>query len=234
MKIAVVKNILIKQSVIIAAVLTVLGGILWYIMYLSDDNDEKIRYLESQVNNVTRQAMDLAVDYGKVTSAMDEYLAVKEKQAKKMLEVDKVVLRDVLADVRNKYNVDISEVKAGEVKPVSGDKYKRDTVFIEASDINLKFNSLTDIDIFNLIEELSKAFSGVKVTSFKFSSVKELDATSLSAIKTTGFTAMVSGELKFTLFGLRNVVTDGDSLIDSGDKLPQGAIPKNIIPNRIH
>jgi len=218
MKISTVRSILIRQSVIVTVVLSFFGGIMWYIESLSDEFNEKINYLQSQVNNVTRQAMDLSSEYGKVTDIMDEYHIVRQKQDNKMLDVDKIILRDVLADFRRKYSIDISEVKMSEIKALSGEKYKRDAVFIESGDVEMNFSAISDLDIFTLIQGLEKSFSSIKFTSVEISALKELNSASLSEIKNTGFASMVGGKISFTLFGLRNISSgDNELLIKSSE-----------------
>ncbi len=222
MKIAVVRNRLIKQSSIVGVVIILFGGIMFYLDSLVEESDNNINSLRGQVDSVTRQVMDLSNEYGKVTNIMDEYRLIKQKQSEKMLDIDKKALRDAIAEIRNKNHLDVSEVKVSEIKTLSDPKYKRDAVFVESSDISITANAVSDLDILALIKKLEQGFSGVKFTSFSMKLAKDLDNSVLLAVKETGFTPMINGKINLTLFGLHDVVAvDNDLMVDGDGKSPQ-------------
>lgn len=205
MKVSIIRKSLIKQSAVALILLMLSYGVVWYVESLNYENDKSINYLRMQVDNLTRQSIDLSSEYSKVTNIIDEYNEIKNKQENNRLDVNKLVLRNVMASARSKYYLDNMEVKMDEIKPLDDNQYKRDSVFVEYSNVSVKANSLSDSDVFGLIQELQNYFVGVKVISLRIKRLKELDEPSLIAIKDTGFTPMVESNFTFTLFGLRSV-----------------------------
>jgi hypothetical protein len=135
-----------------------------------------------------------------------------------MLTVSKEALRDAIIAPKDKYSLEDMEVKMDGIKAMEGEKYKKDTEFIESSAATVSLNALSDLDIFYLVQSLQSSFSGIKFTLLKISLAKELDSGNLIAIKDTGFSPIVSGKINFTLFGMREVnATEGDLLTD-GEK----------------
>jgi hypothetical protein len=205
MKISTIKKNLIKQSAIVVVIVGLAGGILWFLDSLDGECDMDINRLKAQTNDLSNQVLNLTTEYSKVESYADIYKEIEKNQRDKKLTVDKTILRNVIAGARNKYYLDSLDVKMGEIKPYDGDKYKRESVFIESSDVTINLNTLSDLDIFGLVRALETSFSGVKFTSFNMSSVKNLDNAALITIKDSGFTPIVSGKIAFKLFGLHNI-----------------------------
>lgn len=223
MKISTIKKAFIKQSIVVSVIVGVIGGILWYVDSLDGECDQDISNLNRQTNNIRMQVVNLSTEYNKATGYLDLYEEIKKNQDNKMLTVNKMTLRDVIAGVRSKYYLDSLDVKMGEIKPYAGDKYKRETGFIESSDITVNLNALSDLDVFGLMQTLQTSFSGVKFTSLKISSVKDLDNTALVTIKDTGFTPIISGKIVFRLFGLHNIKEDEKDLLSDSE----GALQQN-------
>lgn len=223
MKISTIRNILVKQTAVVLAILTFTSGILWYVDYLNSEADDNINRLRSQADSISRQVIDKGAEFTKVVGNLELYDEIKQKKEEEMLTVNKAVLRDVIAGTRSKYYSDDLEVKMEEVKPQIGDKYKRETVFVEASDVMVKLNSLSDLDIFGLMQELHNSFSGVRFNSLKISSLQRLDSAALVAIKDGGFFPVVKGEIGFKLFGLHDISeTDKELLTDDGASSQSG------------
>lgn len=215
MKLSTVRNELIKQTAIVLVAISILGGILWYIISLNDESYTEITNLNNQVSTISRQTSDLSTEYGKVNNVMDDYLMVKDKIEKKMLDIDKNALRDVIAEVKGERNLDISEVKINEVKELSGDKYKRESTYIESGNISITAKSSSDVDILHLMKTLEIKFSGIKFNSLSFITKKEINDSTLSEIRSSGFSPIVESKINFNIFGLRNAKVIDDELTTS-------------------
>lgn len=218
MKISTIRNALIKQTIIVVVILGVFSGIVLYVDSFDEECDQNIKKLESQTDGIVKQVADLSLEYNKVMGYIATYNEIKQKQDNKMLTVNKFALRDSIIRARSKYYVDNLDVKMDEIKPIVGDKYKRTTAFIESSNITINLSGLSDLDILGIVKVLQKSFSGIKFTSLKFSLAKDLDNTALIAVKDTGFSPIVNGKLTFTLFGLRNVNSADNDLLNDVDK----------------
>lgn len=214
MRISTIRNVLIKQTAIALALVGVFIGIVLYVDSFNEECDRKINQLKAESDGIIRQVAELSSNYNKVISDMSIYNDIKKKEDNKMLMVSKVALRDAIAGARNKYYLDGLDVKMEAIKQPIGDKYKKNTSFIESSDTTINLNALSDLDILGLVKTLDTSFLGIKYTSLKLSLPKDLDNAALISIKDTGFAPIVTGKLTFTLLGLRNVNGPDNDLND--------------------
>lgn len=233
MKISVIRNTLIKQTIIALGIVGVFVGVVMYLDSFDEEYDRNINMLKSQSDGIMQQVNNLSLEYSKVVNNMVMYGEIKQKQEGKLLMVSKAALRDAIAGAREKYYIDNLDVKMDEIKALSGDKYKRPTAFIESSNTTINLNGLTDLEIFGLIKTLQQTFLGIKFTYFKFGLGTNFDNATLVAIKDTGSVPIVNTNIKFTLFGLRSVAADDKDLLESPDKgqpgFPEGHERKNLI-----
>jgi hypothetical protein len=218
MKISTIRNTLIKQTIVAFVIVGIFIGIVMYVDTFNEECDRNISRLKSESDNIITKVADLSLEYHKVLDYMPTYNEIKQKQGNKLLMVNKLALRDAIAGVRTKYYLDNLDVKMDEIKPLTGDKYKRSTSFIEASNVTIGLNGLTDLDIFGLVKILAESFPGLKFNSIKVSLEKSLDNNALIAVKDTGFSPIVNAKLAFTLFGLRDVNSPNNELIDDPSK----------------
>lgn len=212
MKIADIRKVLIKQSIIVLVIVGVLVGGIFYLESLDEECDRNINSLKAEADGIIKQVADMSLEYNNVVSSMAAYNEIKQKQDKKMLMINTSALRDEINKVREKNHLSDLDVKMEGAKPLSGDKYKRSTAFIESNNINISFNALTDIDVLELINNLEHAFIGIKFTGLKLTLSKNVDNAMLIAIKDTGFSPIINAKLAFTLFGMRNVTVDDNEL----------------------
>lgn len=216
MKISAIRKILIKQTAIALVIVGVFIGAVFYLDSYDEEFDRNISTLKSEADNIMHQVANLSSEYSKVVGDMAIYNDIKKKQDDKKLIVSKIALRDAIAKAREKYHLDGLDVKMDEIKALAGDKYKRNTAFMEASNTTISLNGLTDLDVFGLINDLSQAFLGIKFTSLKLASGVAVDNAALISIKNSGFAPIVNAKITFTLFGLRSVSNDDNDLLGEG------------------
>ncbi|MEZ5690738.1 MAG: hypothetical protein R3D71_03610 [Rickettsiales bacterium] len=214
MKISDIRNKLIKQTVIITLILIFISCIIWYLLMVDSDYESEINGLKTEVNNFTRNANSLAAEYKEVVGLANKYEDIQDKQRKNMLIVSKTVLRDKVGSIRSKYNLDITEVRMSGIVPSNKPEYNRQTSFIESSVVDLKMNTLSDLDVLQFIGNLSKLFSGVRINSLKMSVNSDIDNKVLLEVKSGGFFPVVKTELSFTLFGIRGLNNMDDGLTE--------------------
>lgn len=214
MKISDIRNVLIKQTIVALVIIGIFVGAVLYLDSFNEECDRNIAMLKSQSDAITKQVADLTLEYSKVVGNMSVYNDIKKKQDERMLMVSKSALRSAIDGARAKHYIDNFDVKMDEIKALAGDKYKRNTVFIEASNTTINVNGLTDLDIFGFIDTLKQRFLGVKFTSLKLSLGKAVDSTTIISIKDSGFVPIVNSKITFTLFGLRNVNAEDKELLE--------------------
>jgi hypothetical protein len=82
------------------------------------------------------------------------------------------------------------------------------------------------------VEVLQNSFSGIKFTSLKITADKSIDNAALISVKDTGFFPVVSARINFTLFGLRNINTSDNELLNEGSAHSPALTPHNIPRNK--
>jgi hypothetical protein len=207
MKISTIRNALIKQTLVVIVILAVIFAPVFYVDSLHDEYEKGIVDIKAKVDSVAAEANSLLAQYEAAHKGITAYNEIKQKQDQKLLTVSKVSLRDIIVGIRKKYNFDNFEADMSDVRS-RGAQYKLSSLFAESSDVTLKFNASSDIDVFLLIQSLQNSFPLVKISSISLSLVKGLDSQALLQIKNAGLAPLVNAEIKFIWSGLRNVKTD--------------------------
>jgi len=208
MKIGTIRKALLKQTVVVIVVLAIVSAPVFYVDYMYDDYLAKGKNIETEGNAIASKVSILLSEYENANSKLSDYNLVKEKQEQKMLTVSKSILRDVVAAIRKKYSFDKFDVEMSDVKPKVGGQYNKPQFFAEESNVTVKLNSMSDEDVFFLIQSFQNAFSSIKFTSVKISRDHDLDKNSLLAIRNSCFSPLVSADIAFTWSGLQSVKKD--------------------------
>ncbi len=204
MKINVMMREFTKQTAIVIAVLSVVGGLVYYILSLDEEYNGKIQNIKAQSSKISSDANALIKQYSEVTNGMSLYNEIKQKRENNMLTVSKLSLRDAVAAARNKLAISNIDVEMGEIKAIAEPNYKLTTVFAESSVVTIKLSAVTDLDIMSFVSHLQDSFSALKFNDIKINKVKDLDGSSLTEIKKTGFSPLVGATINFTWYGMQD------------------------------
>lgn len=230
MKIYDIRYAIIKQSLIIAGVLGVFSGVVWYVDMLDGEYIQKVTNVKLQGETIAKQLSDLSAEYAGVTSSMDVYNEIKLKKEKNMLTVSSKVLKNAINSVRDQYYFEfVGQADMGDIKDRTEEKFKKATTVIESSNVTMEVDGLSDVDIFGFINAIQSSFSGVKMLSVKLTT-KDLDTSSLIAIREKGFAPVVKAKITFVLSGFHAVSDKSvEPLVEETGKTNN----KNNAPTRI-
>jgi len=229
MKLATVRNALIKQTIIVGAVIAVVVAPVLYLDSMSTNYDAEIQKNQAQSDAISKELITLLSQSDNANGQILAYNEIKQKQDKKLLTISKTTLRDAILLARKKYKFENFDVDMGAIKTREGEKYKLATVFTETSDINIKLSASSDLDVFALMRSLQESFSTIRFTKLKLTLAKDLDNTALLAIRNTGFAPLVNGEIVFTWSGIKNVKNDEPEPSAKKEEKPTEPAPQNSV-----
>ncbi len=202
---ALLKKVLIKNVLTIAAVLAVVLGAA---MYLSDYNDTVLAEQaakQSQNNTTNAEMREIEATLGtqnEVAKYYDEYT----KSHNTSFVIDRETIAGLLTSLRKTHhfanNLEVTVSSTTEV-PDSGMGMKSGKMV--RSNVHIMFNALTDNSVYNFIYDLQHKLPGVVVVSdLRLTKIDELSRTIVTqAVSRHSLTPMVKGELSFMWLGIR-------------------------------
>lgn len=202
MKYQAVKNTLIRQSITVAVVLVVALGVLLFIDSQDVSYTEEVKTLQDQTDKILRDMSTLRDQYAKVDQSAEMYRDIERRNAKNALTLNRPYLRDTFDTLRKQYALNSMKITMSTPQPREGRQYKRDSGFIESSEVAAEFEAVSDEVIFAILRDVQKEMAGVKFFRVAFSTIRLPDALALQAISQQGGYGLVKGEMKFTWFGI--------------------------------
>lgn len=96
---------------------------------------------------------------------------------------------------------------------INNPAFKKDTLEGITSNVTLKFDAMTDEQIYRFLQDIEDNFPGyIKVTSFAIEKKHDIDDSILRSAGQGNFPKLVSGELHFSWIGVREVTqTDANA-----------------------
>lgn len=218
MKISTIRKAFIKQSLIILGIITVVSSVVFYVDMIDGEYIQNSVNQKAQADLIAKQVADLSTEYAGVNSSTDIYNEINLKKEKKMLTVSKQLLKDTITSVKDKYYFDNVKVKMDELKTRSEDKFKKEKIVVESSNVNIELDSLSDIDVFGLIDSIQSSFSSARLLNLKLTA-KDINSVNLLAIKEKGFLPLVSAKITLSLSGFREINDKSiEPLLEETDK----------------
>lgn len=193
---------LLTEGTVVAALLMVMGGGLYFLDSMHDNQISQNRTLESQLNAVTNEMNGLREKYIRVQKDGVLYQKIMTMDASDQLSLDSRAFSSAFADFRKRYNL-VMGYSGTDSAPLEDPKYKRASSLIEARNVTVNFKALSDEDVYELIQAIQKELPGsTKITSLKLNKVSRLTDQSLRAITKSGAYTMVDGTMDFIWYGI--------------------------------
>jgi len=214
MKMSTIQKALVKQSIVLLAILGGIGAGVFAADAIDEDYIKQVADLKVQTDEIVKSVGALNSEYTLFKNNLDAYQKIQEKLANNMLTVNQDIARAVFANARKQYHFDNLKATVGAVTGREG-KYKLQTTFVNATDMTLTMDGLTDEDIFGLMNAIQAAFSSINFTYLKMGMAGTVDKAVLQRVSQDGFSPVVSAEIKMTWAGLAGVNENtAESLLD--------------------
>lgn len=206
-----VKKRLMFESGVIAVVLVVLGLAVYGVMLLKDGFEQENKNMASQFSATSSELNTLRDKYTKFQQNGELYQEVLLKNANDELSLSRQVIRKKFDEFKDRFYLSNLRMTMGPVQEMQGNKYKRNSHVVIASEVGFQFDALSDEDIYSLMQTIQNELPGTaRVTKFMIERKSMVTPSILSDISQNGTAPVVSGEVNFLWFGMKPVEVGGD------------------------
>lgn len=210
MRYEVVKKRMWKESLIVAAVFSVIGGSTYYLVTVLDDYEEEVRVLVSQVNAVQQAQNVLREKYAKVQKNIDIYQEALQKRDSNRLALTREGIRHQFDRFKTLYHLNNLRLTMQPPQALTDAKYKKKSGGVEASVVDVAFSAVTDEDVYDLLRGAQRSLPGaVRFTGVKLTRQGEATNEVLTIVGQTGQSPLVGGEIQFMWLGFKAAEPEG-------------------------
>lgn len=208
MQIKLLQQKILKESIVGLLALLLLGGLYFGLMTLSQEYTNEISTLERTTNETI----------ARTNLYRDQFVKVQKNMALYREALDQILSKTLLIEDYNSARIKLEELKAryllggkmpllmGSPEYIKGTEYKEMQEVISKRNVSLTMSALTDEDIFGFVNALYHEMPGmVQITGFSISRASLLTDQGLRSIVETGEHPLVSAEIKFNWFGIRDL-----------------------------
>jgi hypothetical protein len=212
-------EVLLKQVVMEAAlsvgVLMLMGGGVYYLGILADDYDTQTNVLRREALQLQQQTTELQTKFSKVRANADVYQEVLEKQGKGTLSISRQVARDKFNQYNDQYYLGNLRLTMSGIEELSGSQYKRPSGTIQASEVSVNFEAVSDEYVYDMINAMQQQLSGsVKLTRLSLQRQRTLSDDILRLISQKGSFPLVVGEVRFKWLGMKPLDAEENNAIE--------------------
>jgi len=209
MKYQQLKKRLVLESGVIAAVLAVLGGSVFFLGSISDDYQKETDALEKVVNGIATDTGILRTRYDKVQQNGELYREVTQLQSEDKLSINQQAAKNRFNLFRDQYYLNDMHLNMSPITEMKDPNYRRKAYVIASSEGNVDFEGLSDEYTYGLLNAIQRELPGsskiVKLTLTRQGAVTE---EALRTISEKGGYSLVKSEIKFIWFGIKPVESD--------------------------
>ena len=159
--------------------------------------------LNSNVSSVNGEIQTLQTQYTKAKNSLDLYKTLENKQG-----IGESLSRDsakkLLDRLKEEYLLSSLSLTLTPTVEIKDSPVSTKTATLVSSEVTLRFDGMSDEQIFSFVNAISKEFTGyLRFTRFELTRNKEVTTDVLRSIGKGERPALVSGELSFKWFGLK-------------------------------
>lgn len=203
MQINSIKKKLTKELVIGLAALLVIGGFTFFLDDYSQTHAHETDEMQRNVDEVANKARMLREKFTNIQKDADIYSEYLERSKNEGLLVSRLQVANKFDELAEKYFMTLTK-KAMPAPQELKEKYARPFAIAMSSDAQVSFEALTDEDVYAFIRSVTEEMPGiVKFKKFTIKRDSKVSDDNVRTIAAQGKFKLVSGEIVFTLYGLK-------------------------------
>jgi hypothetical protein len=215
MKMSIVRNTLIKQSIIVTVALVVVIGVAVFVDSLNEQYAQEASTLKSETDAIVREVSALNAEYSEFNGNLELHRSIQQEIKDGRVALQQEALRRVFTKARERFVFDNFKANVGASSLREGEKYKRTTMQVNALEVSITTDALSDEEMYGLMQEIHKGFSSIRFTQLKMDVNTPVDNTVLQRINESGFAPLVKAEMKFVWAGMMDVADDKTKELES-------------------
>ncbi len=191
------------ETGVMAAVLGVLGGGVWYLDGVSQAPTTESQTLEGQVNAITNEMRDLRSKFLRVQQEKSVYDEVVQNSVHGGLTINGQSLRDrfeTFSGTGRFANLHVSMTPVQDTKDI---RYRRKDATICSSNVQVTFEAMSDEDVYGLLQDIGQLPGASTITGFSLATNTALTEPVLQAIAEKGTYPVLKGQMKFSWLGIK-------------------------------
>ncbi|MDX1975309.1 MAG: hypothetical protein SFT92_06495 [Rickettsiales bacterium] len=198
---------LLQESGVFLAVLVVLSGLSYFLNVLSDDYAKEINELERQTTETVMEANKLKDQFLKVQANSGLYREAMQKILGEQLSIsNRQAIRVKFEELKTRFFLSNVRLTVSAVQDVPGHNYKSLKDAVVKSEVVISADALTDEDIYSFMDALQTELPGItQVNQFSITRASRPTDAALRNIVDTGQFLLVSSNIKFNWFGLKDL-----------------------------
>lgn len=209
MRYLMLKQKLIRTGLIMGGVLVACGIVTAGISYFHSDAVARKQQLEGQVQSSRGEATRLQAQYVKAKESLQLYDAINKRNENAGLDLNRDNAKRILDLLKERYLINNLSVTVSPVTAVGAAELQKKSLSIYASDVELKFDALTDENLYGFINAIKPRFPGyIRITKFQIERLADLDTTTVALLRRGELPSLVGGELSFKWYGIKYNNTD--------------------------
>ena len=203
------KKHLLKESIVMAAVALVLGGVVFLLSTISSDYSAENAALKHQVDTINADMNSLKTKYTNIKQDLKLYEEVQKKQSEDRLAINRHAVQDKFNQLKTEFMLgDNLHLVMSPVQVMKDEKYQRKTSMVTYSDVEVSLDALSDEYVYDLLVKMQQELAGVsRITKLSMVKQKPLSDDILRSISVKGSYPLVKTDIKFTCFGINPIET---------------------------
>jgi hypothetical protein len=205
MQVSSIKNTILREALIGIAALLVVGALTYFLMDMVEAQIQETQAMQTSVSTVKSNRQMLLDKYTKVQDNAELYQDYLKQNAGEGLSTDRAIIEKKFVAFKNKFFLgDNTRVTVSRTENPKDQKYIRPSHYVTSSDVNVTFEALTDEDIYALLQSIGQEMPGIaKFKTFNIKRDSLITDESVRSIASNGQYKIVSGNVVFTLFGIK-------------------------------
>lgn len=196
------KRILMELGVL-AVILTLIGVGCYITSNYKTGLETQHARLKATILGLDKQLQEFREKMASSEKAKELFEAIT-KGSQGGVTISREFAQKTLTELKAKHHLSALTMKMSPIEEVNNPKYKKDTVRVLATQINLKFEGISDASIFSFIQEMTSALTGyVRISDLKIQRTAAITDEKLLAISQGQMPTLVSGEMNLDWLGLR-------------------------------
>lgn len=209
------------ETGIIAAIVLVASGIIYFLGSVSDDYEQQNNSMKAQVDSIATDMKNLKTKYYNIKQNIGLYEEIQKKQSLGQLTITRQAMMDKFNLFRSQILLMNMRLSMSSIQEMGEAQFRRKTNAVNWSEVTVGMDALSDEHIYGLIKTIQENLPGISAISrLSIAKTGSLSETTLRAVSEKGPVPLVKADMKFVWFGI-NPVEAAEGTATNAPKKPR-------------
>ena len=199
------RKVLFETTVIMVALFALIAAV-YFISTIGDDYESTNNALQKQVDALTVETNALRARFVNIQQNIEIYQEVKKKQEDGRLTINRDTIINQFNKFKDEYALAGMHLALSPVQDTKDALLRRKNSNVNFSEVNVSFDSVSDENVYRLIDALPYELPGVsKLIKVNMLLQKPFSEEVLQALIRNGTSPLIKTELQFIWFGINSI-----------------------------